>query len=58
MSKTAKLQKLITGKKLSVTAIRNRLGITNVSAFIYDLRRNGVNVVTTATSRGETAYTI
>ena len=58
MSKTAKLQKALTGKTLSINQIASRFDISNVSAFIHDLRRKGVSVNTTTTKRGITAYTI
>ena len=58
MSKTARLQKALTGKTLSINQIASRFDISNVSAFINDIRRKGVSVVTTATKTGITAYTI
>lgn len=46
MTKTQKIYKAITRNKngLSTAAIRERFGINNVSAFINDLRRQGVSV--------------
>ena len=58
MSKTARLQKALTGKTLSINQITSRFGINNVSAFVFDLRRKGVSVTTTMTKSGITAYTI
>lgn len=58
MSKTARLQKALTGKRLSKTTISNRFGITNVSAFIFDLRRKGVSVTTDFNRSGEVVYSI
>lgn len=39
MSKTARLEKALRAKRLTKTEISNRFGISNVSAFIHDLRR-------------------
>ena len=58
MSKTARLQKALTGKTLSINQIATRFGISNVSAFVFDLRRKGVSVQTTMTKSGITAYFI
>ena len=58
MSKTARLQKALTGKTLSINQIAARFDISNVSAFVFDLRRKGVDVKTTATKSGITAYFI
>ena len=58
MTKTDRLTKALTGKTLSKTQIASRFNITNVSAFIFDLRRKGLNVKTTTTRAGNTAYTI
>ena len=57
-TKTARLEKALTGKRLTKTAISNRFGITNVSAFIYDLRRKGLNVTTDFNKSGEVVYSI
>ena len=43
---------------LSKNQIARRFNITNVSAFINDIRRKGINVRLTTTRTGNTAYTI
>ena len=58
MSKTARLQKALEKNKLSINQIAARFDISNVSAFINDIRRKGVDVKTTATKTGITAYFI
>jgi biotin operon repressor len=58
MSKTARLQKALEKNKLSINQIASRFDISNVSAFINDIRRKGVDVKTTATKSGITAYFI
>ena len=58
MTKTDRLTKALTGKTLSKTQIASRFNITNVSAFINDIRRKGINVRLTKTRAGNTAYTI
>lgn len=57
-NKTARLTKALTGKILSKSQIAARFSISNVSAFINDIRRKGINVRLTATRSGNTAYTI
>lgn len=58
MSKTAKLEKALRGKRLTKTTINNRFGISNVSAFIYDIRRKGISVTTDFNRSGEVVYSI
>ena len=58
MTKTDRLTKALTGKTLSKNQIASRFNITNVSAFINDIRRKGINVRLTTTRNGNTAYTI
>lgn len=58
MTKTDRLTKALTGKTLSKNQIASRFNITNVSAFIFDIRRKGINVRLTTTRNGNTAYTI
>ena len=58
MSKTAKLEKALRNKRLTKTTISNRFGISNVSAFIFDLRRKGVSVTTDFNRSGEVVYSI
>lgn len=57
-TKTDRLTKALTGKTLSKNQIATRFNISNVSAFIFDLRRKGLNVKTTTTRNGQTAYSI
>lgn len=57
-TKTDRLTKALTGKTLSKTQIATRFNISNVSAFINDIRRKGINVRLTTTRTGNTAYTI
>lgn len=57
-TKTDRLTKALTGKTLSKNQIASRFNITNVSAFINDIRRKGINVRLTTTRNGNTAYTI
>lgn len=47
MTKTQKIYKAITRNKngLTTAAIRERFGVNNVSAFINDLRRQGITVM-------------
>ena len=58
MTKTDRLTKALTGKTLSKSQIASRFNISNVSAFVNDIRRKGINVRLTKTSKGLTAYTI
>lgn len=58
MSKTAKLEKALRGKRLTKTSISNRFGIPNVSAVIYDLKRKGISVTTDFNRSGEVVYFI
>ena len=58
MSKTAKLEKALKGKRMTKTTISNRFGISNVSAFIYDIRRKGISVTTDFNRSGEVVYSI
>jgi transposase len=58
MTKTDRLTKALTGKTLSKSQIASRFNISNVSAFINDIRRKGINVRLTSTRNGNTAYTI
>ena len=58
MTKTDRLTKALTGKTLSKSQIASRFNISNVSAFINDIRRKGINVRLTKTRTGNTAYTI
>ena len=58
MSKTAKLEKALRGKRLTKTTISNRFGISNVSAFIHDIRRKGISVTTDFNRSGEVVYSI
>ena len=58
MSKTAKLEKALRNKRLTKTTISNRFGITNVSAFIHDIRRKGISVTTDFNRSGEVVYSI
>lgn len=58
---TTKIERLIAALrkgKLSVRQITTRFNVPNVSAIIYDIRRKGVNVHTTRTATGMTAYTL
>lgn len=57
-TKTDRLTKALTGKTLSKNQIATRFNISNVSAFINDIRRKGINVRLTTTRKGLTAYTI
>ena len=57
-TKTDRLTKALTGKTLSKNQIATRFNISNVSAFINDIRRKGINVRLTQTRTGNTAYTI
>ncbi len=57
-TKTDRLTKALTGKTLSKNQIATRFNISNVSAFINDIRRKGINVRLTKTRTGNTAYTI
>lgn len=57
-TKTDRLTKALTGKTLSKNQIATRFNISNVSAFINDIRRKGINVRLTTTRNGNTAYTI
>lgn len=57
-TKTDRLTKALTGKTLSKNQIATRFNISNVSAFINDIRRKGINVRLTTTRTGNTAYTI
>jgi biotin operon repressor len=54
--KTKLLNRLMTGKRVTVTEARNRLGVGRVSARIYDLREDGYYIQTlrTRNSRGQT----
>ena len=58
MSKTAKLEKALRGKRLTKKTISYRFGISNVSAFIYDSRRKGISVTTDFNRSGEVVYSI
>ena len=58
MSKTARLEKALKNKRLTKTAISNRFGISNVSAFIHDIRRKGIYVEKDYNRSGELVYFI
>lgn len=56
MTKTQKVGIALTKGPLTSAQISSRFNVPNVRAMIYDLKRKGMSVVRTTTSRGLTAY--
>jgi len=56
MTKTQKVGIALTKGPLTAAQISSRFNVPNVRAMIYDLKRKGMSIVRTTTSRGLTAY--